>query len=232
MSDQATATSLEGRAQSRSWRTWRTWLAVAELVVAVAAILLDLAIPSLLILLLAGVSLAVRREGPSSLGLRGPTRHHLLAGTAAFAVVWSVFQVAVTMPIANHLSGERQDLGVFADVEGDVALLLLLVALSWTLGAFVEEVAFRGFLLTRLREVLGEGRVAVVVAVLVSSVLFGVLHSEQGLVGVVVVALDAVAFCGLRLYYGTLWASVLAHGFNNTLGLVTFFLVGPVYGFW
>ncbi|HEX5086388.1 MAG TPA: CPBP family intramembrane glutamic endopeptidase [Nocardioides sp.] len=224
-----TATPLEGRARRRAW--W-TSLAVVELAVAVAAILLDLAIPSLLILLLAGVSLAVRREGPSSLGLRRPTRHHLVAGTAAFAAVWSLFQVAVTMPVANHLSGERQDLGVFADVEGDVGLLLLLVALSWTLGAFVEEVAFRGFLLTRLREVLGEGRVAVVVGVLVSSVLFGVLHSEQGVVGVVVVALDGVAFCCLRLFYATLWASVLAHGFNNTLGLVTFFLVGPVYGFW
>jgi len=200
--------------------------------VAVAAIVLDLAIPSLVLLLLAGISLAVRREGPSSLGLRRPRRHHLVVGTAAFAVVWSVFQLAVTMPVANHLSGERQDMGVFADVQGDVGLLLLLVVLSWTLGAFVEEFAFRGFLLTRLREVLGSGGVALAIAVLVSSVLFGILHSEQGLVGVVVVALDGIAFCALRLFYGTVWASVLAHGFNNTLGLVTFFLVGPVYGLW
>jgi membrane protease YdiL (CAAX protease family) len=211
---------------------WWTWLAAAELVVAVAAIVLDLAIPSLVLLLVAGLSLAVRREGLSSLGLHRPRRRHLVAGTAAFALVWSVFQFSVTMPIANHVSGGRQDVGVFADVEGDVGLLLLLVLLSWTLGAFVEELAFRGFLLTRLREVLGDGRVALAVAVLVSSVLFGVLHSEQGLVGVVVVALDGIAFCALRLYYGTLWASVLAHGFNNTLGLVTFFLVGPVYGLW
>ncbi|HET6940411.1 MAG TPA: type II CAAX endopeptidase family protein [Nocardioides sp.] len=211
---------------------WWTWLAVAELVVAVTTILLDLAIPSLLILLLAGISLVVRRQGPSSLGLRRPRRAHLVAGTAGFAVLWSVFQLAVTMPVANHLSGERQDMGVFADVQGDVGLLVLLVVLSWTLGAFVEELAFRGFLLTRLRELLGSGRVALAVAVLVSSVLFGILHSEQGLVGVVVVALDGIAFCALRLGYGTVWASVLAHGFNNTLGLVTFFLVGPVYGLW
>jgi membrane protease YdiL (CAAX protease family) len=229
MSNVATAT----RPRSRSGRPgWWTWLAAAELVVAVAAIVLDLAIPSLVLLLLAGISLAVRREGPSSLGLRRPRRRYLVVGTAAFALVWSVFQLAVTMPVANHLSGERQDMGVFADVQGDVGLLLLLVVLSWTLGAFVEELAFRGFLLTRLREVLGSGRVALAVAVLVSSVLFGILHSEQGLVGIVVVALDGIAFCALRLFYGTVWASVLAHGFNNTLGLVTFFLVGPVYGLW
>jgi hypothetical protein len=29
-----------------------------------------------------------------------------------------------------------------------------------------------------------------------------------------------------------LWAAVLAHGFNNTIGLVTFFFVGPIYGLW
>jgi hypothetical protein len=27
-------------------------------------------------------------------------------------------------------------------------------------------------------------------------------------------------------------AAVLAHGFNNTIGLVTFYLIGPIYGPW
>jgi membrane protease YdiL (CAAX protease family) len=205
---------------------------VGEIALAGAVVLLDLAVPSVLLVLLAGASLVLRRQGPSSLGLRRSRRDHVVVGTAAFAVAWSIFQVGVTMPVANHLSGEKQDVGVFADVEGDLALLLLLVLLSWTLGALVEEIAFRGFLLTRLRDVLGRGPVALTAAVLASSILFGVLHSEQGLVGVLVVSLDGVAFCVLRLYYGTVWAAVLAHGFNNTLGLVTFFLVGPVYGLW
>lgn len=30
----------------------------------------------------------------------------------------------------------------------------------------------------------------------------------------------------------SLWAAVLAHGLANTIGLVTFFLVGPLYGLW
>jgi hypothetical protein len=28
------------------------------------------------------------------------------------------------------------------------------------------------------------------------------------------------------------WAAVLVHGSNNTLGFVTFFLVGPIDGLW
>jgi membrane protease YdiL (CAAX protease family) len=211
---------------------WWTYLAVVEVVLGAASVLLDLAIPSLVLLALAGVSLMIRHQGLGSLGLVRPTRDHLVLGTATFAVLWSVFQLGVTIPAANHLSGRRQDMGVFADVEGNLGLLLVLVLLSWTLAAFVEEVAFRGFLLTRLREAIGPGRAGLIVAVLVSSVLFGALHSEQGTVGVVVVALDAAAFCALRLHFGTLWAPVLAHGFNNTLGLVAFFVVGPLYGLW
>jgi membrane protease YdiL (CAAX protease family) len=211
--------------------TW-TWVVGVEVVLAAAAVVLDLGLPALVILVLAGVSLALRHQAPASLGFVRSVRPRLVAGTAIFALLWSLFQLSVTMPITSHLSGEEQDVGVFEDVQGNVGLLLLLLVLSWTLAALVEEAAFRGFLLTRLREGLGNGPVALTAAVLVSSVLFGVLHSEQGVVGVVAVALDAVAFCALRLYYGTVWAAVLAHGFNNTLGLVTYFLVGPVAGLW
>jgi membrane protease YdiL (CAAX protease family) len=207
-------------------------LAVAEVLLATAAVLLDVLIPSLVMLLLAGTSLVVRHQGPSSLGFCRPRRGHMVLVTAVVAVGWSLFQLAVTLPLVDHLSGQRQDMGVFADVQGDPGLLIVLLLLSWTLGALVEEAAFRGFLLTRLRQVLGHGTAGLATAVVVSSVLFGVLHSEQGLVGVVAVALDGVVFCALRLYFGTVWAPVLAHGFNNTLGLVTFFLVGPVYGLW
>jgi hypothetical protein len=36
----------------------------------------------------------------------------------------------------------------------------------------------------------------------------------------------------LRVRYGTRWAPILARGFNNTIGLVAFFFVGLIHGFW
>jgi uncharacterized protein len=52
-------------------------------------------------------------------------------------------------------------------------------------------------------------------------------------IGVVVTTLDAIFFSLLKQKYGgNLWAPVLAHGFSNTIGLVAFYFVGPVYGFW
>jgi membrane protease YdiL (CAAX protease family) len=111
-------------------------------------------------------------------------------------------------------------------------MLVGLLVLSWTLAAVGEELAYRGYLQTRMRELFGSGRTGLVFAVLVSSLLFGLAHSEQGMVGVIAITLDAVAFSVVRYRYKTLWASVLAHGFNNTIGLIAFFVVGPVHGFW
>ncbi|MFZ2014183.1 MAG: CPBP family intramembrane glutamic endopeptidase [Nocardioides sp.] len=219
------------RHHRRRTRLWQT-IAGLEVLVATAAVLSDWLIPSVVLLLMAGLSLLARHEGPRSLGLRRVPAGPLALRMLVFAALWSLVQLGLTMPLANHISGTHQDLSGFADIEGDLGLLVLFLVLSWTLAAFVEELAFRGYLQTRMRDVLGHGRAGTVVAVLASSVLFGAVHSEQGLIGVLVVSLDAVAFSVVRYRYRTLWASILAHGFNNTIGFVAFYLVGPVYGLW
>lgn len=218
-------------------RRWMFWTAV-EAAAAVVAVLADVLIPSLVLVAMALVSLTVRRtglgaDGWHSLGLRRLGHGGRVAGVVlALVALWSLLQLSVTMPIANHVSGHRQDLDAFDDLQGNVGLLLVLLVVGWILGAVVEEVAYRGYLLTRIREAIGHGRVGVWLAVLASSLLFGLAHTEQGAVGVAVVTLDGLFFCALRYRFRSLWASVLAHGFNNTLGFLAFFLVGPIYGFW
>jgi membrane protease YdiL (CAAX protease family) len=206
---------------------------VVEVALATAAIVLDLLIPALVICLLAGLSLAVRRRGASSLGFHRPEHPWRLAATVlVLAAGWTAFQFSLVMPVLNHLTGDRQDLSAFDDLEGNVGLFAALLAASWLLGALVEETAVRGYLQTRITDVLGVRGLGIVVAVLLTSALFGVMHAEQGAIGVVLTFLDGLFFSWLRWHHGTLWASVLGHGFNNTIGIVTFFLVGPVYGLW
>ena len=111
-------------------------------------------------------------------------------------------------------------------------MLVAFLALTWTVAAVGEEIAYRGFVFTRVTEVAGTGVLGTVSAVVLSSALFGFVHVEQGTIGVVVTFLDAILFSVLRLRYRTLWAAVLAHGFNNTIGLVALYLIGPVHGLW
>jgi CAAX protease family protein len=210
---------------------WRVVSAI-EATAAAFAVILDLTIPSLVLIAMAAASLMIRRQGVATLGLRRFSGWGLVGKTFAFAVLWSLFQFTVTMPVANHVSGTRQDLSAFEDLQGNVGMLAALLVAGWLLGAFAEELAYRGYLLTRIHDAFGDGRVGLLVAVLASSVLFGIAHSEQGLVGVLIVTIDGIYFSLLRLHYQTLWASILAHGFNNTIGFIAFFMVGPLYGAW
>jgi membrane protease YdiL (CAAX protease family) len=65
-----------------------------------------------------------------------------------------------------------------------------------------------------------------------SSLLFGLAHTQQGIIGVVLTFLDALFLQFSEMAIRNLWAAVLGHGFNNTIGLITFFFVGPIYALW
>jgi len=210
-----------------------TTVVVLELLAAIAIVLGDVFVPTIVLLSLAVGSLLVRRERLASLGFHRVATPARMAGQVlAITVGWTLLQLALVIPVLEHLTGTRQDVDQFAAVEGDLPLLLSLLVLSWTLAAVGEELAFRGYVFTRVRELLPDRREATVAAVLVSSLLFALIHTEQGLIGVALTFLDALLFSVLRLSYRTLWASVLAHGLNNSIGLIAFFFVGPIYGLW
>jgi uncharacterized protein len=238
---QPSATSLPSAAgdipgpDSRRRRQGGAWtlLTVVELLLAVTAVALDLFLPSLVLVVLAGLSLLLRRERPSTLGfhrLAHPARE--LLQVAGLSLGWTTAVFLIVMPVTEHLTGTTQDTSEFADLEGDLPRLLLFVALSWTLAALVEELAFRGYLLTRITDLAGTSPLARSAAVVAVALLFTVIHGEQGITGMVLVFVDAVFFGWLRYAYHSLWASVVAHGLVNTVGMVAFFLFGPFSALW
>ena len=110
----------------------------------------------------------------------------------------------------------------------------MLLLASWVLAALGEETAFRGYLQVRIAGLVGPDRSgAVAISAVGSAALFALIHLEQGVVGVGATFADALLFSWLaRWSPAGLWAAVLAHGFNNTLGLTAVFLVGPIHGLW
>ena len=212
--------------------TW-TALTVAELALAVLTVALDLLLPTLVLLALAGVSLLVRRETLRTLGVHRFRRSGRgLLEAAGLAVAWTAVMVLLVVPLAERLTGRRQDVSQFARLEGDVPQLLTLLALSWTLAAVGEEVAFRGYVLTRVTDLIGTSVVARAAAVVAVAALFALIHTEQGTVGMLLAFADAIFYGALRYRFRTVWAAVVAHGVVNTIGMVTFFLVGPVHALW
>jgi membrane protease YdiL (CAAX protease family) len=220
---------LLGRRQTAAWRV----IAALEVVVAAAVVISDFFIATLIVLPLVVISLAIRRQGPSALGFRRtPRALRMIAIVFGLTLAWDLFQFGLTMPILNRITGERQDLSQFAGLQGNLGSLLIFLAVSWTLAAVGEEIVYRGYLPLRITDVFGANTVGILAAVVLSSVLFGLAHTEQGLIGIILTFLDALFFSFLRWRFKNLWAAVLGHGFNNTIGLVSFYLVGPMYGLW
>lgn len=207
---------------------------VVELVAAVVVILLDLFLPTLVILAMLAVSLLIRREPIAVVGFKRAKSWPALIGFAFLgAVGLQAFDVSVIMPIMNRLTGTTIDYSGFAGLKGNLGQLLMLIALSWTLAAIGEETVYRGYLQKLLTDLFGSGPSGVWLTIGISSLLFGLAHTQQGLIGVVVTTVDALFFSWLkRKFDGNLWVTILAHGFYNSVGMIIFYFVGPIYGLW
>jgi membrane protease YdiL (CAAX protease family) len=100
-------------------------------------------------------------------------------------------------------------------------LRLLLAMLVVTLGPLVEEVLFRGLLLSALLHRLGRGR-----AIALSALAFGLVHlPDLNYLWYAVpnLVLLGVALAWLRLRAASLWPAVLAHGVNNLIAVLVWF---------
>jgi len=141
--------------RSRPGKHWAV-LAAVEVSLAAAAVVLDVGIPTFVILALMVVSLLIHRQGLSSLGFhRVPQGWAMAAKMFLLAAGWTLLTIGLLKPIENHLTGTTQDMSQFASLQGNVTMLLTWLALSWTVAAVGETTAFFGFVQTRLTEVFG-----------------------------------------------------------------------------
>jgi len=207
---------------------------IIELAAIVTAILLDLFIPTLVILGLMVVSLFIRRENIVAIGFKRPRSWPAMIGIAFVgAFCLQLFDAGLLMPILNRLTGTTIDTSGFANLQGNLGQLLIILAFSWTLAALGEEMAYRGYLQKVLSSLLGNRRFGFILTALISSLLFGLAHTEQGLIGVFVTTSDALFFSWLKHKFdNNLLAAILAHGFYNSLGVIIFYFTGPIDGLW
>jgi hypothetical protein len=180
-------------------------------------------VPALLIL--GWVSLRRRKLRWSSVGLRQPENATRAALLVAAGVAYAIISLYTLDPLIDRLTGHPADLSEFADVRGNAPMLLFWLLASWLLGAFGEELAYRGYVMNRIAD-LAPRRVGVQsVAVLCGAVLFGLSHISQGLSGVISNVSGGLVYGILYILAGrNLWVPILAHGLEDTIGFLLIFL--------
>jgi membrane protease YdiL (CAAX protease family) len=181
---------------------------------------------TIFLLPLVWILLRLGGEGGASIGLRRPERpgRAIAVGVVA-GVLMELLAVYITTPLISGYFGVEPDYSQLSEIRGNLLLLIIFLALSWTLAAFGEEICFRGFLMKRVAQLLGDGHAAWIAALVLSSVLFGWGHTEQGVSGWIQEGLSGLLL-GI-LFLATkrnLAVPIVAHGISNTLAFVLIYL--------
>jgi CAAX protease family protein len=209
--------------QSTRWAAIELTLVVLIVAAFAAGVLPVTEVPALLIL--GWVSLRRRGLRWSSVGLRRPENGRRAALLIAAGVAYAIISLYTLDPLLDRLTGHPADLSEFADVRGNASMLAFWLLVSWLLGAFGEEMAYRGYIINRISDLLPQRTAAPSIAILGSGLLFGVSHISQGLSGVISNVLGGLVYGILYLSAGwNLWVPLLAHGLEDTIGFVLIFL--------
>lgn len=156
--------------------------------------------------------------GPSGLGFTPPVGRFVAMGTALGLAAPVIGGLLTQVLAGDHdVSQAVSEIADKAHIGMRVALLPVVVLV----GPAVEELLFRGALLSVLRTRLGDGW-----AIALSAIIFGTVHlPDLAWLWYAVPNLVLVGFfCAwLRVRSGSIWPSFVAHAANNALATIAWF---------
>jgi membrane protease YdiL (CAAX protease family) len=174
------------------------------------------------LLILAWISLWRRKLGWKGVGLKKPPSwiRTILLGIL-IGLGYQTLSLYLIEPAIARWIGHLPDVSQFQSLVGNLQLLLIWLVIAWTLAAFLEEMIFRGYLINRLNDVFGRKSWPSFFALLISSMVFGIVHMYQDWSGVLVTGLFGFVFGAAYLIAGrNLWIPIIAHGVADTMGFI------------
>jgi len=121
-----------------------------------------------------------------------------------------------------------RDMSHFDPLRRNLPNLIINVVAVWFTAGFMEEFLWRGYLMTRLVDLFGkQTKLAWVIALVVSAVIFGLAHSYQGPAGIVKTGAAGLLLGVAYLAVGrNLWPLMIAHALIDTMDFVTHYFGG------
>lgn len=168
------------------------------------------------------IVLRLRNEHWRMIGFSWPGNsvRSVFIGIAA-GILLELFATYITTPKISAFFGTEPDNSGLKVIQNNITMLIVFLGLNWTLAAFGEEICFRGFLLKRIAQIFGESRTSWWLGLVLSSILFGWGHTEQGMSGWVQEGLSGFLLGVLFLAFDrNLTIPIVAHGVSNTLAFI------------
>jgi len=179
-----------------------------------------------IVLFVLGLASIWLRDGRlSSMGLKRPAswrRIFLIALVAAGARIF--LGQFVIEPITGFFWPPSSAPALANEIAGNLKMALFALLLVWTFAAFGEEIAYRGYLLTRAADIGGRSTMAYWLGIVLVSILFGYGHYYKGPSGIIDSGVAGLILGAAYMVAGrNLWACVLTHGFIDTFGVIDAF---------
>jgi hypothetical protein len=188
-------------------------------------------VANIAMLLLVWWGLKLRGERWQDFGL-GFKKISFKAALRAFLLSLLVFILALVgfvigSIIMANITGipENADMANYDYLKDNIGMLILSLIGVYIVSSFGEEVIYRAFLINRISELGLDTKKARIVAVILSAIIFGLIHYSWGPMGVVQTGFMGLVLgiCYLKLRK-RLWILILAHAYMDTLLLVQMYM--------
>ena len=175
--------------------------------------------------------LRARGQGWGHFGLNNPfggsesVIRFFLKSLAVFAIALTAFVIGSV--IGANIVGvpEVSQTSNYNYLQGNLPMLLLALLAVYVVSSFGEEAIYRGFLIMRLTELSSGSKKVVRAAVVISSIIFGLIHFDWGVIGIIQTTCMGLALGASYIYLGrNLSILILAHAYMDTILLIQMYL--------
>ena len=167
------------------------------------------------------ISIRLRDGNWSAMGFKRPAswRRILLIALVA-AILRILLGQFLVEPVTGFFWPKPIAPALANEITGNIKIALIALLLVWTFAAFGEEIAYRGYLLTRAADIGRRSVAAYWIGIVLVSILFGYGHYYKGASGVIDSGVAGVILGAAYMLAGrNLWASIFAHGFIDTFAV-------------
>ena len=200
----------------------RGWISVGEEARGVTAVLGGA---------LAAVCVVLARGGAlTDLGFRRPKRWATVPfQVAGILGAFMAVQNLAPLLVSTFISLPEPDLSRYDSISGNLGAAIAMALVLPLTASIPEEVIYRGFLIGRLSDVFGRNMGGAVMTVLVQALVFGAIHFQWGIGGMIVTVMMGTVWGTAYLLCGrNLWIIILAHSAGHILLVIQLYLAKSI----
>ena len=178
----------------------------------------------------AAVGVVIARGGTfTELGFRRPERWALVPlQVLGILIAFAAVQTLVPLLISMFIEVPAPDFSRHAAIAGDLQAAIVMALILPLTASIPEEIIYRGFLMGRLSAMFGETTRGACLTVLVQAFIFGSIHFQWGIGGMILTfAMGIVWGTAYLLCRRNLWVVILAHSAGHIFFVSMLYMATP-----